>query len=424
MPAVISKGTRVGADRPMPGGADAPGAGAGSSLALGNLRAVVIVIVVAFHSVLAYLASLAPAAFPFDASPYQWRAFPIVDSQRWLGFDIFCAWQDVYLMSLMFFLAGLFTWPSLVRKRAGKFLGDRMLRLGVPFVFALTIVMPLALYPTYRVTAVDPGLAAYGRHYLALPFWPNGPMWFLWQLLGLSIVAAALHRFAGDRIDALLRRCAATSGRRIVGGLMVASALAYVPMALIFTPFRWSEHGPLALQFSRPLLYAVYYFAGLGVGAYGLGRGLLAPGGWLASRWAVWLGLALASLLLWMGLTYLAMEDGPSAALILQVAVGLGFAVACTSSWAFLLATCLRFATMRSRVVDSLSNSAFGIYLLHYLFVVWLQFALLDVGLFAIAKAAIVFAASLGLAWAGTAALRLNRVGCRLIGEAWGAPCR
>jgi hypothetical protein len=75
-----------------------------SSLALNNLRALVILIVLAFHSVLAYLGSLGPAAFPFDSSPYLWRAFPIVDSHRWFGFDVFCAWQDVYLMALMFFL--------------------------------------------------------------------------------------------------------------------------------------------------------------------------------------------------------------------------------------------------------------------------------------------------------------------------------
>ena len=83
--------------------------GGGSSLALANLRALVIVIVVAFHSVLAYLGSLRAAAFNFDAPPYEWRAFPIVDSHRWFGFDLFCAWQDTYLMALMFFLSALFT---------------------------------------------------------------------------------------------------------------------------------------------------------------------------------------------------------------------------------------------------------------------------------------------------------------------------
>jgi hypothetical protein len=46
--------------------------------------------------------------------PYSWRSFPIEDSHRFLGFDLFCAWQDVYLMSLMFFLSRLFVFPSLV----------------------------------------------------------------------------------------------------------------------------------------------------------------------------------------------------------------------------------------------------------------------------------------------------------------------
>ena len=88
----------------------------GSSLALSNLRAFVILIVLAFHSVLAYLGSLPAAPFPFDNAPFRWNAFPIVDSQRWFGFDLFCAFQDVYLMSFMFFLSGLFVWPSLKRK--------------------------------------------------------------------------------------------------------------------------------------------------------------------------------------------------------------------------------------------------------------------------------------------------------------------
>ena len=87
-----------------------------SSIALSNLRAVVIVIVLAFHSVLAYLASLPASAYRFDDAPYRWQAIPIVDSQRWFGFDLFCAWQDVSLMSLMFFLSGLFVPSSLARK--------------------------------------------------------------------------------------------------------------------------------------------------------------------------------------------------------------------------------------------------------------------------------------------------------------------
>src|ERR1700680_4317003 len=104
-----------------------------SSLALDNLRALVILLVLSFHSVLAYLQFLPAAPFPFDSPSYLWRAFPIVDSQRWFGFDLYCAWQDVFLMSLFFFLSGLFVWPSLERRETRIFLRDRAARLGIPF---------------------------------------------------------------------------------------------------------------------------------------------------------------------------------------------------------------------------------------------------------------------------------------------------
>jgi len=393
---------------------------AASSLALLNLRGLVILIVLAFHSVLPYLRYARSSAAPFDQPPYEWRAFPIVDSQRWFGFDLFCAWQDVYLMSLMFFLSAVFAWPSLARKGSRKFLGDRLVRLGAPFVFGVTIVAPIALYPAYRMIAVDPSLIAYGRSLLALPFWPNGPAWFLWLLLALTIAPAGLHRFAPHWVTFLGRLssdAAARPGRYFIG-LTTIAAFAYVPLAIAFTPWNWSEHGPFSLQLSRPLLYAVYYLAGLGVGAHGLERGLLARDGMLARRWSLWLASALASLLLWMGLAGLTLTYATSAPMMLQVATGVGFALAGASSFFFVVAACLRFGAIRLRLLDGLSRNAFGIYLLHYAPLVWLQYALLNVPLSAIAKAVIVFGGTLLLAFAATIAIRLSRFGSRLIGEA------
>ena len=155
-----------------------------TSLALSNLRAIVIVIVLAFHSVLAYLASLPAKPFAFDVPPYRWQASPIIDSQRWFGFDLFCAWQDVSLMSLMFFLSGVFVPGSLSRKGGWSFLSDRLLRIGLPLVVVVVVVMPVAYYPAYVVTAADPSVAAFWQHWSALPFWPCGPQWFLCQLAG------------------------------------------------------------------------------------------------------------------------------------------------------------------------------------------------------------------------------------------------
>jgi glucan biosynthesis protein C len=391
----------------------------GSSLALSNLRAVVILIVLAFHSVLAYLDSLPASPFPFDRPPYEWQAFAIIDSKRWLGFDLFCAWQDVCLMSIMFFLSGLFVWPSLLRKGSWTFLWDRMLRIGLPCVLAVMLLMPLAHYPSYRVTAVDPSPAAYWRHWLALPFWPCGPQWFLWQLLALNVVAAGLHRLA-PRYGELLGHAASaarTHPARFFVALATASALAYVPLALAFSPWAWTHYGPFGFQLSRPLHYAVYFFAGLSVGAYGLDRGLLASDGMLARRWAVWLAAALVGFLLWIAPTALLMgDDGPGGPLWLQAAAALGFVLACASGCFFLASVFLRFTRSRSPALDSLSESAYGMYLIHYVFVVWLQYALLGAALFAVAKATIVFGVTLILSWVATAALCGIPLGSRLIG--------
>jgi Acyltransferase family len=243
-----------------------------ASLALDNLRALVILLVLAFHSVLAYLNFLPASPFPFDSPPYLWRSFPIVDSRRWFGFDLFCAWQDVFLMSLFFFLSGLFVWRSLSRKGTAVFFFDRVLRIGLPFALVVALLMPAALYPTYLQTAVAPGLIAYWRHWLALPFWPSGPVWFLWLLLLADIAAVGLHNLTPRWGETLVRLSSGAGAHpaRYFAGLLTASALAYIPLAVAFTSSQWFQYGPFGFQLSRPLHYAVYFFAGAGIGAGGI----------------------------------------------------------------------------------------------------------------------------------------------------------
>jgi len=388
-----------------------------TSVALENLRGIVILIVLAFHAALAYV-SFAPPLSDFSSPPFTWRAFPILDDRRFFGFDLFCAWQDVYLMSLMFFLSGLFVWPSLMRKKNVAFVRDRLLRLGAPFLFGILIVMPLATYPSYSVTALDPSLAGYLESLFALPFWPVGPLWFLWQLLALTVLAAALNWIAPRALPALGRWSAGAGthvGRYFVC-LIALSALAYVPLALAFTPWAWSNAGPFGIQLCRPLHYAVYFFAGVGIGVRGIDRGLVATDGPLARRWALWLAAALASLALWLGASALTFDR--VASLGMQAAADFAFVIACACGCFFLIGVSLRFAAARSRLLGSLGANAYGLYLLHYVFVVWLQFALLALPLFALVKAPIVFAGTLLLTWTVNAALVRHALGARLIGSA------
>ena len=95
--------------------------------------------------------------------------------------------------------------------------------------------------------------------------------------------------------------------------------------------------------------------------------------------------------------TYLTLNgDEPT---YVDIAADLMFVLACASGCFFLVATSLRFLTKRSAALNSLSVNAFSLYLVHYDFVVWLQYALLGWSLFALIKGAIVFGATLILSW-------------------------
>src|SRR5258706_14242131 len=77
---------------------------------------------------------------------------------------------------------------------------------------------------------------------------------------------------------------------------LIFSIMVYLPMPLIFGDSSWVEpgHYPFPIQTSRILLYAGFFFTGVGVGAVSLRTGMPAGNGSLARRWTVWLAFAFA----------------------------------------------------------------------------------------------------------------------------------
>jgi hypothetical protein len=79
----------------------------------------------------------------------------------------------------------------------------------------------------------------------------------------------------------------------------------------------------------------------------------------------------------------------------------------------------LRQAKRATPVIELEVNApicAYGLYLVHYVFVVWLQYALLTMTLFAAIKAAIVFAGALALSWLTILTSRRIPFGAPLVG--------
>ena len=158
------------------------------------------------------------------------------------------------------------------------FLRERAWRLGVPFLLSIFVLMPIAYYPTFLryhlPGTTDFNFLHFWWHTLTVGPWPSGPAWFLWVLLAWDAIAALIAVIAPDAFVALGRLIFPLRNRPMTAffAFLLFSVVIYLPMRLAFGDASWLEPGgyPLPIQTSRILLYAGYFFTGVGVGAVSL----------------------------------------------------------------------------------------------------------------------------------------------------------
>jgi peptidoglycan/LPS O-acetylase OafA/YrhL len=376
--------------------------------ALDRARTFIILLVLLHHSVI----------------NYTW--FGHGDPKRWLGFDLVVLFNDSFFMAFMFLISGLFVCDSLARKGPAIFLRRRALRLGVPYLVSVFVLMPIAYYPTFLryhlPGTTDFGFLHFWWHTLTIGPWPSGPAWFLWVLLAFDAIAAAVWVFAPHFILALGQLIFSLRDQPAKAFVLflIFSITTYLPMHLAFGDISWLELGrfPLPVQSSRILLYGGYFLVGVGIGAIDLRTGLLAENGELARRWPVWLAFAFVfyvSILILVYAHHNWVTNFGSPPLLWKVGYGLAFAMYSAAMAFTVPGILLRFAKSRWSLLDALQPSAYGIYLVHYLFIIWLQSAVFDYPLPAGVKFAIVLAGTFSMSWVVTVMLRKIPLVARMI---------
>jgi peptidoglycan/LPS O-acetylase OafA/YrhL len=339
------------------------------------------------------------------------------DRMRWLGFDLVVLFNDSFFMAFMFLISGLFVHDSLTRRGAAEFLRQRAWRLGVPLLISIFVLIPIAYYASFlryhMPGTTDFNFFHFWWHTITIGPWPSGQSWFLWVLLAFDIIAAAVWWIAPKILAAFGQLIFALRNRPMTAfaAFLIVSVVSYLPMHLAFGDGAWFEpgHYPFPIQTSRILLYPAYFFTGVGIGVASLRAGVLAEDGDIAKRWPVWLAFAILFygailLLVYAHHNWIANFDSP--ALWWKTAYGLGFAMF-SAAMAFTVPTILlRLARSSLRLLDAMQPSAYGIYLLHYIFIIWLQYFVFDPAFPAGVKAAIVFVGTLSGSWALTVLLR------------------
>jgi peptidoglycan/LPS O-acetylase OafA/YrhL len=365
------------------------------------LRAFAVILVLCHHAVAAYTTF---ASINFE-NPIV-TASPVVDELRWPWFDLIVVFNETYFMPLLFFISGMFVWRSLATKGARKYLKSRLIRLGLPFFIGVLFLIPLAYYPALlqvgQITGVE---FRYGTFWLGMirsGFGTAGPLWFLWLLLAFNCLTTLLYRVTPRLGGLITGRSTIIFGHPVAffGVLLGISIAVYLPVALIIGPLKWIGIGPFHAQAGRILLYLVYFLAGTAVGACGFERTAFRSDGALAKRWWVWLAVGLMSFIVF--IITLVVFTAMNRTLVSE----LSFLVCCGATVFGMTGLFLRFAKRRIGILDNLSDNSYGIYIVHFVFVTWLQYILLKSSLAPSVKGMVVFVATLILSWGVVAAIR------------------
>jgi surface polysaccharide O-acyltransferase-like enzyme len=348
------------------------------------------------------------------------------DRIRWLGFDLVVLFNDSFFMAFMFLISGLFVHDSLARRGAAGYLRRRAWRLGGPLLISIFVLIPIAYYASFLryhlPGTTDFNFFHYWWRMLTIGPWPSGQSWFLWVLLVFDAIAVAVWSMVPRIFTGFGQLIFGLRERPITAfvAFSVLSVVCYLPMHLAFGDGAWFEpgHYPFPVQTSRILLYPAYFCVGVGIGVVGLRTGLLEENGQIAKRWPLWVAVAMlfyGAILLLVYAHHNWIADFASPALWWKTAYGIAFALFSAAMAFTIPATSLRLARSSLSLLDAMRPSAYGIYLLHYIFIIWLQYVVYDPAFPAGVKAAIVFIGTLSGSWTLTAALRKIPVVARII---------
>jgi hypothetical protein len=153
---------------------------------LDNLKVVLIAAIIAAHGVLGY----SEAAWWSYADVREVTISPITEATLLVVLGP----VGLFVIALLFLVAGLLAPASLERKGAKRYVRDRLLRLGVPFVLFTIVLQPALLYALYHPLGNAPG--SYWYEMLgAERQLDTGPLWFVGVLLIFSLVYAATVRY-------------------------------------------------------------------------------------------------------------------------------------------------------------------------------------------------------------------------------------
>jgi len=365
---------------------------------LDHIRYLMVLLVVVYHSVAAYT-TIAPH-------------FPYHDTSAFAA-DITRELFDVFMMPVLFFVAGYFALRSLEKKGMSEFLKDKVKRLLIPWALAVLVFIPLLLYS--KADQPPRPFWNYWLRYLGsfetrISFLPQSQTsqsiyWFLSLLFAVCVVFALVYtvtrRWRSSAVLPIVRKAAFGNSKLVTLVLFgMLTSIGYLVSLLLFPDTSWFTLG-MFLQFEPTrLVLLVGYFA---LGVYAQSHGWFVDGKPLGSL-ALWETLSVALVAAYLVACQPLYAD-PAGTPYLPVGLLLAFAFIRSflllSLLIVLVSAGFRYWNRSTGFDRQLAATSYNIYLTHIWFVIILQETLMEwTGGPVLAKFAIVLLAGLALSFA------------------------
>jgi peptidoglycan/LPS O-acetylase OafA/YrhL len=152
--------------------------------------------------------------------------WPIFNPTRVPILDAFFTVNASFGLGLFFLIAGYFVPAAYDRKGARRFLTDRLLRLGVPLLFVSLVLFPLFLYLGETMQGHGQPFGAFLATYLR---WPEvGHMWFVSHLIIYTCGYAVWRWLARPAAPAAPAQSAAPGHRALLGYALALALVTFI----------------------------------------------------------------------------------------------------------------------------------------------------------------------------------------------------
>lgn len=313
---------------------------------LDNLKGVVILLVILDHVLVGYMEPPPPAWY-------------VVDSQRTPLFRPFIMLLDIFVMPIMFFVAGYFTLPALMKRGMVAFWQNKLRRIVFPWVAGVLVFAPMITYMRF-VSRLQKPPAFFS-------FWPEqffnsvnfnqAHFWFLGDLAYFFLIVSLAYCIWPAAFSRKPAPTSPTTRFFLLFGLFIAAMLFVV--TLFVHPDDWYNRLYIAFQHTRILPNFCYFL----LGVYAWRNLWFAENGYIP-RITAWL----AGVILTLGpLVYCRMAFETSDTLPIRIGLALSHSGFCLTSIFCLFAVFHHFIDPGPAWLRRWSSHSFTIYFMHQL---------------------------------------------------------